>query len=96
MGRGKKQEKRVCESHNFWLKPKENHVCYYQQAINAKICSSSYCQGSSSGKNGRSCYEGPIFNRDKNFSTPSFIVNSERVILGLSSSRTCRMPAKES
>ena len=79
MARPKKQEKRVCNSHIFSLKAKDNR-CHYQQALTVKFCNNYYTQSNSSAKNGSNCYEGPVFNRDRSFSTPSFVLKSEKVI----------------
>ena len=79
MPRGKKQDKRVCTSHTFSIKPKEIHHCYYQQSISIKFCLTASSQGTSSSKIITNCYEGPAFNKDQNCSTPCFVMASDRV-----------------
>lgn len=96
MPRGKKQEKKLCTAHTFSIKPKEIHACYYQQSISIKFCRIGSNQGTSSAKTIGNCYEGPTFNKDQNFSTPCFVLASDKVIAYLSRLLTCRMRVRVS
>lgn len=75
MPRGKKGESKTCGRHTFMLKP-EGPKCYFKEAVQVEFCLNQEKMRSRRGKLGQECYEGPVFNRDKNCAMPSFVLNS--------------------
>lgn len=90
MPKPKKQEKKVCNRHIFTLKPIASG-CYYQSTINVKMCTGQNESGRGAAKEGENCFEGPIFNQDRNFAMPSFVLSSEKVDNCLLRTSTCSM-----
>lgn len=66
-----KKENKTCTDHIFSLKPKAN-LCHYHQTLNIDFCRKSTLSGRAK-KTEPICFEGPVFNKDKNFQTPTFI-----------------------
>ena len=59
------------------LKPK-NHYCKFNQTISISFCQNTKSQKH---KHNKTCLECPVFNKDYNFGSPSFILKSEQVFL---------------
>ena len=74
---GKKDK--VCVEHEFSLRPK-NSLCYYHNPLNIELCRRA---PAGRGKKDGDCYEGPVFNRDRNCQTPTFVLASDRVCITL-------------
>lgn len=72
-----KKEKKNCTDHSLVLKPK-NSFCHYGQTLNIDFCKKAISSGKGK-KIENSCFEGPVFNKDGNFQTPTFIIASEKV-----------------
>ena len=72
-----KKEKKNCTEHSLMLKPK-NNFCHYAQTLNIDFCKKAISSGRGK-KIETSCFEGPVFNKDRNSQTPTFIIASERV-----------------
>jgi hypothetical protein len=75
MSTSKGQGKKECTRHIFSLKPKSNS-CYYQTTITLAICDKDKNKAKLEKSKVGSCYEGPTFNKDRNYLTSSFIVSS--------------------
>ena len=69
-----------CEEHIFSLKPKQ-HFCRYSQSVCISFCDQAKDKSKNKEKKFRNtpCLECPIFNKDGNYATPTFILNSEKV-----------------
>ena len=72
-----KKDKVACTDHVFSFRPKTS-FCYYHQTLNIDICKRAMCGRGKKPEN--DCYEGPVFNKDRNSQTPTFILASEKVI----------------
>ena len=71
-----KKEKNLCSNHAFTLSPTKPS-CYYQRETRVNLCRREQFQKEK--KTESNCYEGPLFNKDKNCDTPSFILASDKV-----------------
>jgi hypothetical protein len=63
------------DEHFLILKPK-NHYCKFNQTISISFCQNIKTQKH---KHNKTCLEYPVFNKDYNFGSPSFILKSEQV-----------------
>ena len=73
-----KKEKITCVDHVFSLRDK-NSLCYYHNPLSIDICKRA-TMGRGKKEVG-DCYEGPVFNKDKNCQTPTFVLASDRVLV---------------
>lgn len=81
-----KAPKKDCPRHLFTLKPK-SHTCHYQDSITLCLCDRDQQKKGLKGDKNKTtktvamgaCYEGPIFNRDRNYLTSAFVPASEKV-----------------
>ena len=66
-----------CEDHLFSLKAKQN-FCRFNQAASISFCDQLKDRNRTKTKKCKnsSCLDCPVFNKDKNFATPTFILNS--------------------
>lgn len=72
-----KKDNKICTDHILTFKPKEPHL-YYPQTLNIDFCRRTTLSGKGK-KSEVNCFEGPVFNKDRNFQTPTFINASEKV-----------------
>ncbi len=77
-----KKSSSTCEEHLFILKPK-NNFCRFGQTATISFCDPNHDKSKNKTKKCRNCetLECPIFNNDRNFATPTFIIKSEKVLL---------------
>ena len=84
----KNQKKRVtnCDRHNFSLKPRSQYIAQ-PQYLHVSFCTQPpfITQKQQQPVDTEPCINAPIFNRDNNFATPTFVLTSQQVIL-----ETCR------
>ena len=77
MSKKTKKNTQKCDHYLFCLKPQQNY-CKFSQTISVSFCDSSKHrrQKQSSEFNEKDCLECPVFNKDNNFATPTFILHS--------------------
>lgn len=77
MSKRTKKINHKCEHYQFYLKPQHN-LCKFSQTISVSFCDSSKhkCQKQTSVSSETPCLECPVFNKDSNYATPTFILHS--------------------
>lgn len=66
-----------CDEHLFTLKPKQNY-CRFSQTATLSFCQQTKDKNKNKANKCKNtpCLDCPIFNKDRNFTTPTFILKS--------------------
>ena len=67
-----------CDRHNFSLKPR-NELTHQPQLLQVSFCTQPLTPALKPSEK-PPCLNGPVFNTDRNFATPTFVLTSEQVI----------------